>query len=133
MSSILLFLFFNSLTFFPISRACFGLELIFAQELHTTSCFINEWLMSNALVRNQRTVRKSRRQRQVPLCCSLPKKFVLIIPRNHIEKKLEVQSIGRRSFEKFIKDFELVKFRLIDDSTMKMDRKEKKKVNCLTG
>ena len=60
-------------------------------------------------------------------------KVLLIIPRNHIEKKLEVQSIGRWSFEKFIKDFELVKFRLIDDSTMKMDRKEKNKVNCLTG
>jgi hypothetical protein len=53
-------------------------------------------------------------------------KIVFIIPRNHIGEIIErsLSPIDRSSIlEEFFKDFELVKFQLIDDSTMEREEK----------
>lgn len=76
------------------------------------------------------------------LCNNRKKKLLFKIPRNEriirklhrkFIKKTLLSSIDRTSIlREFLSDFELVKFQLIDDSTIEMEEK-RIKVNCLTG
>lgn len=76
------------------------------------------------------------------MCCVMSKKscvFKILRNERKIRKlhrkiiKRSLSPIDRSSIHReLLEDFELVKFQLIDDSTIEMEEK-RRKVNCLTG